>query len=168
MWCIALVLMGVFYARRISKECFRYCEIRHSVKILSEFCIAYPSNCYEKQLNALLKNASVIGEYVPEPRLSRTLLPNANYHNASRVMLKMMDNQDAQRHNILRSLNPMNAVKDLVFLPVTVLRWIGFKPGKIVSTIIASIWWVLQYLLDMFQPEIRALLIELIGKMITD
>lgn len=168
MWCIALAILGTLYAIRISKEWFRSREIRNSVKLLDNFCIAYPSNHYEKQLNSLLENASVIRGYVSEPRLSRTLLPNANYENASRIRLKMMDKLDEQRHIVRKSFDPSIAVRDLILLPVTVLHWLGFAPGRIASTILANAWWILQYLLDTFQPEIKELLIELVRKLIAN
>lgn len=168
MWCIILALFVLIYGKQILTECFHYQTIKHFIKLINGFCIAYPSNRYERELGSLLKNSSVIGEYVKEPRLSRTLLPNANYYNASRIRLKMMDKLYEQRHNVRRSLNPTNAVKDLVLLPVTVLRWLGFAPGKITSTIIANAWWILQYLLDTFQPEIRESLVELFRKLIAN
>lgn len=168
MWYIILALFVLLYGKRILAECFRYHAIKHSIRLANGFCVAYPSNRYEKELERLLKYSSVIRKYVREPRVSRTLLPNANYANASRIRLKMMDALDEQRHNALSSLNPMNAVKDLVLFPVTILRWIGFKPGKIASTVIANVWWILQYLLDTFQPEIRELLIEFVRKLVAN
>lgn len=164
---LIFIMFLLFFCGRIIREVIRYIQIQICLSKVSRFISAYSQNRYNGQLQSLLSYSSIVASYVPAPRLSHTAKPNANHYRAEQILPKLLDLRAAQKHTIVSSLNPLHAIRDIIVFPITILRWLGLKPNKAVSVVLSSIWWIFQYVLDTFQPEIKDLLIEFFKNLVS-
>lgn len=72
------------------------------------------------------------------------------------------------KSRILESINPLYWIDQLLFLPRNILAYIGLNSEsvafKLWNVILTFIWWSFCTLVTLFHPEIKQLIIELLGK----
>lgn len=172
---ILFLLLAVAYIFPVVNNLVSMYRLRRCVMKLVSFVEIYgdsPSyfrpkpEKYRQELTDLLRFYPVIAEYIHYPELSYEDSDEETYKKAVKLITQIQMTRNAERHKLLRSLNPLRSVKELALLPVTVVREFGATPGRIVSILINVFGWVTAYLLDMFQPEIKALIIALFEKLV--
>ena len=150
-------------------------RIRISLNKLVNFVAVYGNSTpyfrpekdvYNNELTALLRYYPVISEFVSSPKLSYRQTEETIYQNARKIIPDLQMQMNEFRHKLIRSLNPLVSARELVLLPVRALQELGFRPGRISSVFLNITGWTVSYLLGMFQPEIKALLIVLFEKLI--
>lgn len=163
-----LVLWGIAYVVPIIKNSGSLIQIRKSLDKLVDFAAVYGDSqpyfrpekeTYTKELTALLRYYPVIKTFVSYPKLSYDQTDEETFQSACVLISKLQMQQNDMRHKLARSLNPLISVKDLVLLPVTVAKELGFNPGKNQSLAIEILAIVISSLFDLFSPEIKALIV---------
>lgn len=172
---ILFLLLAVAYIVPVVNNLTSMYRLRRCVSKLVSFVGIYGSSPsyfrpkpekYRQELTDLLRFYPVIAEYIHSPELSYEDSDEETYEKAVKLINQIQMTRNAERHKLIRSLNPLRSVKELALLPVTVVREFGATPGRIVSILINVFGWGTAYLLDMFQPEIKALIIALFEKLV--
>ena len=172
---ILFLLLAVAYIVPVVNNLVSMYRLRRCVMKLVSFVEIYGDSTsyfrpkpekYRQELTDLLRFYPVIAEYIHYPELSYEDSDEETYKKAVKLITQIQMTRNAERHKLLRSLNPLRSVKELALLPVTVVREFGATPGRIVSILINVFGWGTAYLLDMFQPEIKALIIALFEKLV--
>lgn len=163
-----LILALVAYVIPVANNLLSLVRFRKCLRLLMEFILIYgdsPSYCrpkpevYRQELTSLLKYYPVVAEYVSYPKLSYGDSDETTYEKSKKLASGLQMRSNAQRHKLLRSLNPLFSLKELVMLPVTAVRECGATPGVKASIAINVLGWLITYILDTFRPEIKALLL---------
>jgi len=171
---IALSLWALIYLKTVIGNCISYWQTKRAVCKLAVFASAYKHSgippekeVYMSDLTALLRYYPAIKRLVSTPELSYSQTDKENFESARSLYHTLQMQQNEAWHTLVLSLNPLNRLRDLILFPITVLHWLGFQPQKWISAFLASVGWLTSYLLEMFQPEIKALLIMLYEKLIS-
>lgn len=172
---IIFLLLVPAYIIPILRTLISLRRIKTGLRRLAEFAAVYGSSApyfrpkketYATELNALLRYYPVISGFVSYPKLSYSLADEALYRNSCQIISDLQMKLNETRHLLIRSFNPLFSIQELALLPVRVLQEIGFRPGKTGSVILNITGWTISYLLGMFEPEIKSLLILLFEKLV--
>lgn len=168
---ILFFLWVLAYIVSISKALTTYLRSGHAVKKLVAFLAVYGNSklrlCpdeseYRDQLTDLLRSYPLISEFVSYPRLSYQHPAETTFQNAQSILPELQMKRNYLRQKVFQSLNPLMPVKEIVTLPLTVIRDMGFSPSKSMSMLVNALGWLICYFLEMFQPEIKLLLLSLL------
>lgn len=165
---ILLIAFALVYMRNISKHYLDYHQVKIGIKKLQLFLNAYSldSSAHIEELNSLLQYAPVIAKYVNTPSLSYEDYDEITRRYSETLFYKLMMIRNQKQHALIESLNPFLSIRDTILFPVTVLQWLDYHPGRTASSFLSGLGWFVTYLLDMFQPEIKMLLVALFEKLI--
>lgn len=163
---LLLILWLATYCKTVFDNFLICRQTKKAVEKLADFCTAYKHSGipkvredYGSELTAVLCYYPAIKRLAGTPELSYSQTDRENYEAARSLAYKLQMQQNEAWHTFKRSLNPLLSAKELVLLPVVVLKNLGFQTGKIVSLICEVTFWIASSLYEMFKPEIKELIL---------
>ena len=164
---LLLILWFATYFKTIFDSGISYWQTKKALKKLAAFSVAYKfsgiprlKEDYSSELTDVLCYYPVIKRLSGTPELSYSQTDKENYEAARSLAYKLQMQQNEARYAFLHSLNPILSAKEIVLLPVSVLRELGFSPNKFWSVFWTGMCPLLPTLVDMFQSEIKTFLIS--------
>lgn len=170
---LALFLLTYFVG--IGKALFRFLTARTTVILITRFSALYghahasrwpDETSYQAALTDLMRHAPIINEMIRFPKLSYEDELSTTFHNAEVLREKLQMKVNEYRIQLYRSLNPFRTAKEIVVLPLSAVQECGFALKPFAAITVNCIGWLVGYLLSMFQPEIKVLLISLFQQLI--
>lgn len=113
---------------------------------------------YQDELTALLRYYPVIESFVRYPRLSYNITDEETYLLACDLLGKMEMVINQRRFNFQERLNPLLSLQELVLLPVSTAKALGFDPGKLASTFLTVFCWGVSVLPDFLWNDLFTLI----------
>lgn len=163
---LLLILWFATYCKTVCNNFLVWRQTKKALKKLAAFCVAYKfsgiprlKEDYSSELTDVLCYYPVIKRLSGTPELSYNQTDKENYDSARSLAYKLQMQQNEARYAFLHSLNPLISAKELVLLPVLVLRNLGFQTGKIVSLLCEAAFWIASTLYELFKPEIKELIL---------
>lgn len=163
---LLLILWFATYFKTIFDSGISYWQTKKALKKLAAFCVAYKfsgiprlKEDYSLELTDVLCYYPVIKRLSDTPELSYSQTDKENYEAARSLAYNLQMQQNEAWYTFLHSLNPLLSAKELVLLPVLVLRNLGFQTGKIVSLLCEAAFWIASTLYELFKPEIKELIL---------
>lgn len=167
-----LFLFAVSYFVPLVRCTIKFFQHRRALDVLTNFVTRYSdlSNSgwhpdpkeYKKELTALLRYYPVIEKFAPSPGISYSQQDDDIYRHAKDLIGKLQMSLNRCRHELISRLNPLLSLQDIVLLPVSVVRALGFAPGKAASLFITVFVWVVQLVPDSLWAALLAHLVSLI------
>ena len=126
-------------------------------------------NRYRNEVISLFKKAYVPDVYTPVvDSVGLGLLASGNVS-----LFTMFPSKRAafiaEYLNMFDAINPLYWVETVVFLPKTILRYIGLDSDKtafkLCNVLLSFIWWALCLCAVFFKPQLKQLLIEALGNL---
>ena len=154
---ILLAIFALVYIHNLWKHFSTFTQVKRCLKKVTSFLNEYI---------ALLKYSDIISRHVITPRLHCKDTEAVFFSHCKQLHSELWMLKQEKWHLFLRSLNPLPSVKDAILLPVTILSWLGFKPKKVTALLLTIVGWVITYLLEVFQPEVRDLIVAVFEQFI--
>lgn len=152
------------YGYNIFINFFRLFQIRKGIYKLSRFINSYESRRnYQKERQNLLSYFPIITRYlgVYSKNLSYGDDNSQTYYKAVQMLDELLRRRDFQKCSLKEAFYPVCGFKAFVTFPMTVFSWFGIRPRRFSAYILGAFGWFVSFMLYMFQPEIKALLIQL-------
>lgn len=72
---------------------------------------------------------------------------------------QLLSTLDYSGYNLRKKINPLNSLKSFIFLPVDFINLFNIRMSKLGKLIITLLGWGIPYLLGLFGPEIKSLIL---------
>ena len=160
---LVLIAFALVYVSGIARSGVRCLESRACVKTLTDFIVAADTRRPTADSRvALLRQYPLIEKFVKFPALSYSQSPSELLSFSKIILDDLQMVRNRHRFALWSSFNPLSAGKQLLGLPVAAVRTLGFHPGRGGALVISVLGWLAAYLLGMFEPELKALLLSLL------
>ena len=173
----ALLLWITIYLGRIARSIANSFSIRRLLEALIRFIESgnIEDGDYSAYLNRKADFEKNKGEILLRvPAINRRLTygckmdydksDEENYNAAINAYNSLLMHQAYAVDNILQSFNPLAALKTLLQIPSFLLGYLGARPKNTFSKLFNIVVWIIVYLLNMFQGEIKTLLMPVFHK----
>lgn len=170
---LLLILWFATYCKTVCNNFLVWQQTKKALKKLAAFAVAYKFSeiprvreDYSSELTDVLLYYPVIKRLAGTPGLSYSQTDKENYEAARSLAYNLQMQQNEAWYTFLHSLNPIMSAKEIVLLPVSLLRELGFSPNKFWSVFWTGMCPLLPTLVDMFQSEIKTFLTSVFEKFI--
>ena len=158
----------IAYGYHIFINLFQLFQIWTGMSRLKRFIYGNRNHFYRLKRQMLLSYFPIISRYLGS--YSDNLTYNDSYYQlrekAITMYKSMLSIRDYQKHELRGSFNPILGIKTFVTFPIVILSWFGIRPKSKNSFLISAIGWIIAYILGMFEPEIKGLIITLFKNLV--
>jgi len=172
---ILLFLWFLNYTTGIIKTALKKHQHTKCIKYLAGFIAIYGYQLdhyyndpeeYREEINDLLRNAPLISELVPYPKLSYSHTDQKTFEISLQLLNDLNMQHNEVRIELRRSFIPFTAAKEIILLPVEILKTLGFNLNKTAAFLLTLFPYVFNYLAEMFKPEIKQLILLLLEQFV--
>jgi len=153
-----LILFAVAYFVPLVRCAIKFFQHLRALDVLADFFTRYSdlSNSgwhpdpkeYKKELTSLLRYYPVIEKFSPSPSINYNQPTEETYQCVKELIGQLQMGLNRCRHELLSRLNPLLSLQDIVLIPVSAVRALGFTPGKFSSIAIEIFCWSIQLIPD--------------------
>lgn len=164
---LIFVILMILYVGKIIFALYRIFQITTCIHTLQRFlrstqASAYSliGNKYQRYLKKVLRIYPRICKFISysSSRLSYSQQDYQNYFSSKNICNELLMKRNFLIQDLLDSFNPITAIKTLIAFPCILLSSIGINTKPSSRKYLNSIGWIITFLLDVYKPEIKALI----------
>lgn len=178
-----LIFFIIVILIKFSLNYYNYMRIKKLHKYFEEFIQHKRTdmNLYRQEVLSLFKKAGVkdvltpIAEPIGFSQIANatvsvfSMFPSLRPLFAGSALNMFEEAEGVFKKNMINSINPIYWIELILFLPQSLLKYLGLNADslafKLWNIFLTFVWWVICTLITLFQPEIKQIIIKLMGNL---